>query len=97
MVWPMVLVAVILLVAYLLLDLYLYREEAAPLPGSKDEGRLGLEGKINILVLAGVVGAVLLSGVWESGIDIIVYHVEVTLQSLNRGVLLVAWRPRRWC
>ena len=86
---PMVLLASVLLVIYYLLDSYLYRREE-PLPPEPGGTKLGLEGSINILLLGGIVGGVLLSGVWQPGIQFAVYHVEVELQNLIRDGLLVS-------
>lgn len=94
---PMVLVASILLVVFFILDSFLYKREAAdgaPVEEESDDGaeqeKLGLDGKINILLLAGVVGAVLLSGVWKPGIAFTVFHVDIELQNITRDVLLLA-------
>lgn len=45
---------------------------------------------MNILLLGAIVGAVLLRGIWHSGVDIIVYHVPVPLESIASNLLLVA-------
>ncbi len=94
---PMLLVSSILLVVFYILDTVLYRREAAdgaPPEEEEDDGgeqeKLGLDGKVNILLLAGVVGAVLLSGVWKPGIAFTVYHVDIELQNITRDVLLLA-------
>jgi Na+/H+ antiporter NhaD/arsenite permease-like protein len=80
--------AVPLLGAFYLLDSYYYRQEAdrPALSG----GRLGVEGLVNVLLLAGIVGAVLMSGIWDPGISIWIYHNEIPLQNLLRDILLVA-------
>lgn len=90
---PMVVVSVILLIGYYLTDRVLVaRERRADdfEPQPHDETPLGLEGTFNILLLAGVVGAVLLSGVWRPGISFDVYGTEVKLQNLTRDLLLIA-------
>ena len=89
---PMVIASAILLVLYFAADAYLYGREAGE--GAKPDAvpgeRLGMEGSINILLLVGVIGAVLLSGIWKPGISFEVFHVPVELQNLTRDVLLVA-------
>jgi Na+/H+ antiporter NhaD/arsenite permease-like protein len=87
---PMILVASILLLVFFVMDSYLYRREGG-LPPTVESARekLGLEGKVNILLLAGVVGAVLLSGLWQPGIVFEVFHVEVELRGVVRDVLLI--------
>lgn len=91
---PMLVVAGTLLVGYYILDTMLYRREGKAVwmiaegPGRGE--RLGLEGGVNILLLAGIVGAVLLSGLWRPGIGFEVFHVRVELQNLVRDILLVS-------
>lgn len=87
---PMLFMASCLLVLYFVVDTALYQREGG-LPGPDPAGatKLGLEGSINLLLLAGVVGAVLLSGFWHPGISVTIYHVEVELQNLARDALLV--------
>lgn len=88
---PMALVSVLLLAAYFVLDTILYRREGSKRAASvkAHEEKLGVEGKVNFLLLAAIVGAVLLSGVWKPGISFTVYHVEVELQNLARDILLI--------
>ncbi len=88
---PMLMVSVILLAMYFAMDSYLFRkEEADSLQDTSDEpDGLRLEGKINILLLGGVIGAVLMSGVWKPGIEFIVFHVHVELQNVLRDLSLV--------
>ncbi len=89
---PMLMVSVILLAVYFALDRYFYaKEDQEALKAASDEetGALRLEGSINILLLAFVVGAVLLSGVWRPGISFEIFHVPIELQNVTRDVLLV--------
>ncbi len=98
MLLPMLFLSVALLALYAGIDSVLYRREGkGNAPGVGDDldeaaqefSHLGLEGKVNILLLGGVVGAVLLSGIWRPGISFDVYHVQVELQNLVRDLLLV--------
>ena len=87
---PMVLVATILLIIFFFLDsFYMRRDGTPPEVTDTDEPRFKLEGTINILLLVGVVGSVLLSGIWRPGIEFEVYHVHVELQNITRDVLLL--------
>ncbi|MGJ3523878.1 sodium:proton antiporter [Nitratidesulfovibrio sp. D1] len=88
---PMLLVSVLLLAVFLALDTVLFGKEGRPVPPRQDTGeKLGLEGGVNLLLLAGVVGAVLLSGFWKPGVEFTVYHVGVELQNVVRDVILLA-------
>ncbi|SDF14375.1 transporter, UIT6 family (TC 9.B.53) [Thalassobaculum litoreum DSM 18839] len=89
---PMALVSVILLVLFYGIDKYFWAkesEEVRAVPSTAGE-KIALEGKFNILLLAGVVGAVLLSGVWKPGISLVIYHVPWDIQNIVRDVLLLA-------
>ena len=92
---PMLIVSVILLVLYYVVDSFLYRRETGR-PAEEDEGdgeALGVTGTVNFLLLAGVVAAVLMSGVWRPGVSFDVFHVTVELQNLFRdlSLLAIAW------
>lgn len=85
---PMVLVSVILLVIFYFLDTYMYKKEDLPEVEPSGE-KLGIEGAFNIILVGGIVGAVLLSGVWKPGISFTIYHVPVELQNMTRDGLLL--------
>ena len=91
MLLPMAMISVLLLAIFFAMDSYFYAREPArkkPVPRKKPE-KIGIEGGINILLLGGVVGAVLLSGIWKPGISIEIYHVPVEIQNIARDVLLI--------
>ncbi|HWR05079.1 MAG TPA: sodium:proton antiporter [Humidesulfovibrio sp.] len=79
-----------LLVLYYLLDLRMMRKETprGPLKGRRHA--LRLEGGVNMLLLLGVVGAVLLSGIWKPEIEFPAGPVIIALQDLTRDGLLLA-------
>lgn len=96
--FPMIFVSLILLTVFFIVDSYYYRKEGS-LPAESIDGSetaLGLEGKINLLFLLGIVGAVLLSGFWTPGVDIVIYGVSVDLQTLVRDVMLLAIAWGSW-
>ena len=95
---PMLLVSALLLVLYYGVDSFLYRRETGR-PAEEDEGdgeSLGIAGKANFLLLAGVVAAVLMSGVWRPGVSFDVFHVTVELQNLCRDLALLAIAYLSW-
>ena len=72
----MLTVSILLLAVYFILDSYFYRKEqkakdndtvSVPLPETAPQTRLALEGTHNFLFLAGIIGAVLFSGVADWG------------------------------
>lgn len=79
-----------LLAIFYVIDSWYYRREGVtkqdPTP---DTASFGIEGGINFLPLAAVVGLVLMSGIWKPGISFDILGTEVELQSLLRDVLLV--------
>ena len=91
---PFFLVTSILLLAiYFVLDSYFYRKEGSPAPQKDESGeKLGVEGKVNLLLLGGIIIAVLISGSWNAG-SFTLYHVEIEAQNLLRDFFLlgIAW------
>jgi Na+/H+ antiporter NhaD/arsenite permease-like protein len=98
--WPtthllsqMLLVSVLVLAIFYGVDTYFYRKDAAfqarrdPTPDTPSG--LSIEGGINIVLLFGVMGAVLVSGIWKPGIAWNVLGTEVTLQGLLRDLVLI--------
>jgi len=85
----MLAVAVVLLLVYFGLDTYFYRKEdvGAP-PEEGDKEPLKLEGLQNFLFLAGIVGAVLMSGVVDWG-DVNTLGVHRAVQDWVRDGLLI--------
>jgi Na+/H+ antiporter NhaD/arsenite permease-like protein len=86
----MALVAGALLVVFFWLDtLYFRREDGAARPGDGPGEPIRVDGLYNLAFLAGIVGAVLLSGLWHGG-GIAVGGVHVELQNWARdGIILL--------
>jgi Na+/H+ antiporter NhaD/arsenite permease-like protein len=66
---PFAVLAAILLALYFAIDTYaLFNKEGRPeSPDAGQDGKLRLEGTHNLLLLGGVVGGVLMSGMWKPG------------------------------
>ncbi|MEW6255964.1 MAG: sodium:proton antiporter [Pseudomonadota bacterium] len=85
-----VLVAGILLVVFYFLDRYFYAKEGAKRPDpTPDTESITVRGLQNIPLLAGIIGAILLSALWKPGISFHIYGTVVELQWLVRDVLLI--------
>lgn len=82
----------VLLALFCAIDSWYFRQQQELLPRdpTPDTHAIGFDGKINFLLLAGVVALVLLSGFWKSPVVFHVAGTEVGLPSLVRDMGLVA-------
>ena len=88
----MLFVAGILLLLYFAMDTYYYRKDlkeqpelANPLPVEP----IRILGAYNFIFLAGIVGAVLMSGVWKPGFELDVFGIHMPIQTLLRDIILI--------
>jgi Na+/H+ antiporter NhaD/arsenite permease-like protein len=79
--------AALVLAIFFAVDLYCARGEA---PASTDPAPIRLLGGINLLLIAAIIGAILMSAAWKPGITIDIYGTGVELQNLTRDIALVA-------
>ncbi|KAF0811487.1 hypothetical protein IGB42_04016 [Andreprevotia sp. IGB-42] len=88
--WPSVLFAsVVLLAVFFVIDSYYFRKEGVlPRDPSKDSP-LKLYGKRNFWLIGAIVAAVLMSGLWKSGVEFDMFGTHVALESAARDVLLL--------
>lgn len=83
-------ISVLLLAIYFVIDTVLFKKEGSPIPASSANAeKLGLDGKINLLFVACIVGLVLLSGSWNPGVTFHVYGIPVELQNVVRDLCLL--------
>ncbi|MBK4736956.1 sodium:proton antiporter [Noviherbaspirillum pedocola] len=75
---------------YLVDSFYYHRREEILAEDPTPDSPVSVTGKLNFLLLAGVVGLVLLSGLWKPGIAWSVLGVELELPGLVRDVGLIA-------
>ena len=88
MFFPMLFMIISLLIIFYFYDSFQYRKES-DIPPSTDNEKIAIKGSFNLLLIAGVVFSVLLSGFWKPNIDFTVFHVHVELQNLTRDGLLL--------
>ena len=93
---PMLFLVVSLLIIFFVLDTYFFKKENISIEIEENPEKLGLEGAFNLLLLAGVVGGVLLSGFWKPGISFRIYYVDVELQNIVRDILLLGLTYASW-
>lgn len=86
----MLFVVAILLVMYFIMDTLFYRKEDTDSLEVPEEQRepIRILGAHNLVFLAGVMGAVLMSGLWRPG-DVNILGVHVGIQSLTRDGLII--------
>mgnify|MGYP001362427259 FL=1 len=85
------LVGGIVLAAFVAMDLFFHRRENGA-PKIKDptpDTRVRLRGLANLPLLAGVIGAILLSAAWKPGVAFTIAGVAVELQNLVRDIIIL--------
>jgi len=85
---PTFALAGMLLAIFYALDSFLWRREPASAPPAYEP--LAIDGAINLTLLAGILGAVLMSGVWMPGVTFHVAGTPVELHHAVRDLALVA-------
>ena len=89
-------VGTLVLAIYMAWDSYLWKRESAEVrTASPGDERLRIEGGINFLFLAGVLAAVIVSGVWYPG-DVTVLGIHLGIQNLARDAALLALLAASW-
>ncbi len=93
-IWPQALFLVSALLAiFFVLDSWLCKNDTNQLsaqPSDAARESLGFDGKINFILLGVVVGLVLLSGMWKSGVAFHIAGTDVGLPGMVRDVGLIA-------
>lgn len=87
---PTVLLSLLLLALFYLVDRYYYRADGVTRDPTPDTRGPGIEGTVNLVLLAGVVGAVLLSGAWKPDLALSIFGIPVAPQNLARDLILLA-------
>jgi len=96
MLLPMIFMVLTLLIIFFGIDSYFYKKEPKNTIGKEPKEKLSIEGTFNLLLLAGVVFGVLLSGFWKPGIYFELYHVKLELQNIMRDLLLLSLTYASW-
>ncbi len=86
----MLVCAIALLALFYAIDSYWYRKEGRLRRDPTPDTPVRIEGGVNIILLAVIVGAVLASGTWNPGVHFTVFHVTLELQNLLRDLVLLA-------
>ncbi len=86
---PTALLVGALLAIFWLVDRRLAAREPSPPARTAGGLDLRLEGRVNLLLITGVIGAVLVSGLWDPHVTFEIAGAKVELQNLVRDALLV--------
>lgn len=86
---PTLFVSGVLLALFFAIDSYAYRREIVPIHPVAP-GKLGIEGKRNLVLLLLAIAAVTGSGLWRPGIDLSIFGAEIGVQDMLRETLLIA-------
>ncbi len=87
---PTALLAAALLAIYFALDAWHYRKDRPRIAAAATRPRVAIEGTFNLLLMAAVIGAVLMSGLWHPDIEFDVLGTHVPIEKLLRDLALAA-------
>jgi Na+/H+ antiporter NhaD/arsenite permease-like protein len=79
-------VVVLVLAIFFAVDTFFYRREK---PLAADAAPIRIRGRINLMLIAVIVAAILLSAAWQPGIAFDVYGTRLTLPNVLRDVVLI--------
>jgi len=97
MLLPMIITSLILLSIYFVLDIILYNKEKHELKSLSFEEKIGMDGKINIILIVGVIISVLLSGIWKPSLQgLSLFGIHLELQNIIRDVILLILAILSW-
>lgn len=82
---------IVLLALFYALDSYFIRKEKdyPPLRDPTPDSRIRLWGKVNLLLLGGVILAILMSASWKPGVSFTIHGVHAELQNVLRDIVLL--------
>lgn len=88
---PTLFVGGIVLAVFVAVDLFFHHREGrfSAIKDPTPDSPLKLHGKVNILLIGVVIGAILMSAKWKPGVSFYVAGVELQLQNLLRDVIFV--------
>lgn len=94
---PMLCASAMLLIAYFIVDSYFYKKEKHPVAKLSFEEKIAVDGKINIILILGVIISVLLSGFWKPDFSIPeIFGIQLEFQNITRDILLLILAILSW-
>jgi Na+/H+ antiporter NhaD/arsenite permease-like protein len=86
---PTALTAGCVLALFVLVDVWFHRKDRRAMPVGEASEPVRVRGIVNLLLLAIVVGAVIVSAMWSPGVNFTLYGTPLALQDLARDAVLV--------
>ena len=97
MILPMIYTSFMLLALYFIIDSYFFKKEKHIVTRLANEEKIAVEGKINIILIVGVIMSVLLSGYWKSALSIPpILGIHLELENIARDMLLLILATISW-
>ena len=94
---PMFCASFMLLIAYFIVDSYFYKKEKHIVTKLAYEEKIAVDGKINIILILGVIISVLLSGFWKPDFSIPeIFGIQLEFQNITRDILLLILAILSW-
>jgi len=97
--WPTLTVAVILLFVFFLIDCWYFSRRDEQRPPELDptpDLPISVQGKLNFVLLAGILIAVLASGMWKPDLEINIFGTALELQNVLRDLMLLGITWASW-
>ena len=96
MFWPTLMAASVLLALFYAIDRWFFSQKDEEKPPALDrtpDTPVSVQGKVNFILLAGILGAVLISGLWKPDLEITILGTARELQNVLRDLALlgIAW------
>jgi Na+/H+ antiporter NhaD/arsenite permease-like protein len=85
---PTVFVAGCVLAIFVAVDLWFFRQDRRVAPVGEASEPVRVHGVVNLVLLAVIIGAVIVSALWKSGVTFTVYGTALPLQNLLRDAVL---------
>lgn len=87
--YPFLIVSIPTLLMFFVTDFYFYKKYETSRHEDEEMPETHVKGKLNLLLLLGVILAVVISGYWKPGIEFHIYGVGLELQDLCRDVIFI--------
>ena len=79
----------LLLALFFAIDSWLYRKEGVLPVDPTPDTALALTGRVNLVLIAIAVGAIILSGVWKPGLGVTIFGARLELQNILREMTML--------